>query len=338
MELNDLKDYGFDFSQQGAIGFAPSRRDAAARIAADAALITAPNSGVPVELTAYLEPTVVEIMTSPRRARELAPEVKKGDWTTSYAKWRMTEPAGSTQPYSDFAHGVTADVNNEWALREQYLFQTTIKYGDYELAMSSVARISLAADKQKAAANIIDIDYNKFALLGVEDREIYGLLNDPNLPDSITPDNGAAGSPLWSSKETKEIYADILKLFVQLSEQSDGVIDYGTPMILAMSPNQSAYLGTATDFNVTVKDMMNQVFSNLKLVTVPELGNVNSGQTVMLFAPEVNGQRTCEIGYSIKVMAGRVVPDLSSLSQKWTSSTYGGIIYMPFAFATMVGV
>ena len=338
-DFNDLADYGFDFSQQGAVGFKPDAASLRSTLAADAALITAPNSGVPVELLAYLDPTVVEILTAPRRARELAPEVKKGDWTTSYAKWMLTEPVGGTQPYSDYAQGITSDVNNNWAVREQYLFQTTIKYGDLETAVSSVARVNLAAAKQKAAANIIDIDYNKFALLGVKDREIYGLLNDPNLPDSITPEAvGEGSSLLWSKKTTVQIYNDVLKLFNQLSVQSSGLIDYDSPLVLAMSPQQSTYLGSATDFNVSVLDMLRKNFRSLDIVTVPELADVNSGQTVMLFAREVSGQRTAEIGFSIKVQAGRVVPDLSSLKQKWTSSTYGGIVYMPFAFATMTGV
>lgn len=339
MDFNDILDYGFDFAAQGAMGFTPSRANLSAQLAADAALVTAPNSGVPVELTAYLDPKVVDILTAPRRARELASEVKKGDWTTSYTKWRMAEFVGSTQPYSDFAQGVTSDVNNEYAIREQYLFQTTIKYGDLEVAMSSVARVNLASEKQRAAANIIDIDSNRFALLGVEGKEIYGLLNDPNLPDAITPPNtGTGSSPLWSNKTTVQIYNDVLKLFNQLSVQSDGLIDYDSPLVLALSPAQATYLGSATDFNVSVLDMLKKNFTHLEIKTVPELGNVNSGQTVMLFAREVSGQQTAEIGYSIKVQAGRVIPELSSLRQKWVSSTYGGIVYMPFAFASMVGV
>ena len=337
-DFNELRDYGFDFSAQGAVGFKPAG-NVSQHIAADAALITAPNSGVPVELLAYLDPTVVDIMTAPRRARELAPEVKKGDWTTAYAKWMLSEPVGATQPYSDFAQGVTSDVNNEWAIREQYRFQTTIKYGDLETAVSSVARVNLASAKQKAAANVLDIDYNRFALLGVANREIYGLLNDPNLPDAITPAaTGTGSSPLWKNKTTVQVYNDILALYNQLSTQSSGLIDYDSPLVLALSPQQSTYLGSATDFNVSVTDMLRKNFRNLEIKTLPELADVNSGQTVMLFAREVSGQRTAEIGFSVKVMAGRVVPELSSLRQKWTSTTYGGIIYMPFAFASMVGV
>lgn len=337
--FENLPDYGFNFKAQGAVDFTPDRPSLLMHLAQDASLITAPNAGVPVEVLAYIEPGVIDILTAPRRARELAPETKKGDWTTAYAKWLISEPVGGTQAYSDFAQGITADVNNNWAVREQYLFQVTIKYGDLETAMSAVAKVNLASAKQKAAAQAIDIDYNKFALLGVKDREIYGLLNDPNLPDSITPNTtGTGSSAKWADKSTRQIYDDILKLFNQLTTQSDGLIDYNSDLVLAMSPAQSVYLGSATDFNVSVIDMIKKSFPHIDIVTVPELGNVNSsGQTVLLYAREVSGQRSAEIGFSIKAQAGRIVPDLSSLRQKWTSSTYGGIIFLPFAFASMVG-
>ena len=234
--FDQLKDYGFNFDAQNAVGFTPDRASLPVRLAQDAALITAPNSGVPVELLAYIEPGAIEILTSPRRAREMATEVKKGDWTTPYAKWLLTEPVGGTQPYSDFAQGVTADVNNNWVAREQYLFQVTIKYGDLETAVSAAAKVNLASAKQKAAATIIDTDYNKFALLGVKDREIYGLLNDPSLPDAITPDAVGTGSVTkWADKGTVDIYNDILKLFNQLMTQSDGLIDYGSDLVCALS-------------------------------------------------------------------------------------------------------
>ena len=41
------------------------------RIAQDAAMITTPNTTVPAELAAYIDPQVIEIMTAPRRAREI---------------------------------------------------------------------------------------------------------------------------------------------------------------------------------------------------------------------------------------------------------------------------
>lgn len=308
------------------------------QLAQDAALITTPNTTVPVELTAYIDPRVIEILTAPRRARQVFDEAKKGDWTAPYAKWRVDELTGRSQAYSDFANNGISDVNSNWKTRQQYIFQTNIHYGDLETDMSGVARINLAAAKQSAAATVLDIDANSFYLLGVEGREIYGILNDPNLPASIVPLTGAGGLS-WSTKSTTEKYNDVLHLFGQLSKQSAGLIDHGSPLVLLLSPEMEVQLGAATDFNVSVLDMLHKYFTSLTIVSLPELSNPSgSGQTMMLIAKDVAGQPTGELGFGEKIRAGRIVPELSSLKQKWVSSTYGGIVLQPFAFATMQGI
>lgn len=310
-----------------------------ARIAQDAALITVPNTTVPAELLAYIDPTVIEIMTAPRRAREIFPEEKKGDWTTPYAKWRVDEMTGSSQPYSDYADGTTSGVNSEWQNRAQYLFQTSITYGDLEVAMSSVAKVNLAASKQRAAANTIDIDANRFYLLGVAGKEIYGILNDPNLPAAIVAGaTGTGGSTKWADKSTVQIYNDIRALFSELAAQSNGLIDQRSPLKLCLSPEMSVNLGAATDFNISVLDMLNKYFSSLEIVAVPELHSLTAGETVFLIAPEVNGQRSGVLAFGEKIRAGRIVPELSSFRQKYVGTTYGGIVFQPFAFAQMTGM
>lgn len=339
-DLNSLKAYGFDFSGQGARRFKVGTPDTMARqLAADAAMITTANSAVPAELTAFIDPKVVEIMTAPRNARLLAAEVKKGDMTTAYAKWRVDEITGAVEPYGDFTKGVTADANSNWISREQYLFQVLINYGDLEVATSAVAKINLAAAKQRAAATTLDIAANKFALYGVANKQIYGLLNDPNLPAATTPaSTGKNSSVKWKDKGTQQIFDDVRLLFNQLVTQSAGLITESDRLILALSPAASIHLGSATDFNVTVLDMLKKYFAALEIARLPELSSATAGETVLLLAPQVNGQDTCNIGFSIKAQAGRIVPDVSSFSQKWVSSTYGGIVYQPFAFASMLGV
>ena len=309
-------------------------------LAQDAALVTTPNTLVPAEILGYIDPTVIEIMTAPRRAREIYTEEKKGTWTTPYAKWRREEYVGGITPYSDYANGVTSDVNTDWAQREQYLYQTTITYGDLELAVSSEAKINLAASKQKAAAQIMDIAANKFYLLGVANRDIYGILNDPNLPAAITATSvtvGGTTTTAWEDKTTTQIYNDILKLFAKLQEQSQGWIDQSTPMKLCISNNMNHFLGVATDFNISVQDMLDKYFSSLTVVVLPEL-NTAAGEVVMLIAPEATNQKTGVLAFGEKFMAGRGIPDLSSFRQKFTAGTYGAILHQPFAIARMTGI
>ena len=333
--FEQAKRYGFVFPHAH-MWATPENR---ARIAQDAALITTPNTTVPAELLAYIDPMVIEILTAPRRAREIFGEEKKGDWTTPYMKWRVDEMTGKTEPYSDYANGTTSGVNSEWQTRVQYVFQTSITYGDFEVDMSSTAKVNLAASKQRAAANVIDIDQNRFYLLGVAGKEIYGILNDPNLPAAITAGaTGTGSSTKWADKTTVQIYNDVLALFAQLSEQSSGLIDKDTPLKLCLSPELSVRLGAATDFNVSVLDMLKRYFSRIDIVTVPELHSMTAGETMFLIAPEVNGQRSGTLAFGEKMRAGRVVPDLSSFRQKFVGTTYGGIVLMPFAFAQMTGM
>lgn len=160
--------------------------DSIDQLANDAAMVTAANSGVPVEFTSYIDPMVIPILTATRGAREIFGEAKKGDWTTSYARFQTSEITGEVEAYTDYGQGGASDVNPTFPVRTQYIYQTNIRYGDREVDVASRARLQLAADKQRAAATVIDIASNKFALYGVAGLEIYGLLNDPNLPAAVS--------------------------------------------------------------------------------------------------------------------------------------------------------
>lgn len=319
----------------GAKGFLSD--DVLTGIANDAALITTPNSGVPAVMTAYIDPSVVEILTAVRNAREIFGEVKKGDWSNSGALFKAVELTGHTTPYTDYGNGAAADVNISYPYRDNFVYQTHVKYGDREVAVGGRALINLVSEKQRSAANILDVDANRYALQGVEGKQIYGLLNDPNLPAAITPDVVNTDVTAWDGKTTAQIYADILKLAKQLFTNSGGQIDQKSPLVLAVSPATSVVLAKATDYNVSVFDMMQKYFTNLRVVTLPEL-DAASGDSVMLIATSVNGAPTAQIGYSDKMRAGRIIPHTSWYDQKYVAGTYGTIVYYPMAIARMTGV
>ena len=301
-------------------------------MAQDAALITTANTLVPVELTAYIDPRVVTILTAVRNARALFPEVQLGDWTTAYDKWAVEEMTGATQPYTDYADGVTSGSNFEWMSREQYIFQTTVTYGDLEADKMAKARINLASSRQISAANTLDIDGNKFALLGVSGKSIYGVLNDPNLPSATAVSS-------WKSATAEQIYNSInTNLFGALAENSGGHITYDSKLKLALSAAMNEKLGVTNSYGKTVLGMLREVYTDLTIVILPELSNMTAGETVFMVAEEVDGQKVAELGFGVKMRAGRLVPQLSSWAQKFVSSTYGGIVYKPFAVASITGV
>lgn len=339
MTLQQLRDFGFIVD--GATKIMDPNK------AYDAAPVTAPNAGVPTEFTTFFNPQVVEILTSPRRARAIYPEVIKGDATTSSVRFPLAEAVGHTAPYDDFSNGGSADVNNNWATRDTYLFQTIRRVGDMEEEMSGLARVSLGTGTQRSAALVIDVDVNRFALQGVAGRRIYGLMNDPSLnanitPNSVTPEGGGAAVTDWEKKTSRQIYDDVRKLYAALVNQmggndnvtSDGVDDR---LVLVCSPGVYAIMGAATDFNVSALDMIKKFLPKLEIVTVPEFSTA-SGELVQLIQPEFQGQATAEIGATEKFHAFPVVRGLSSYAQKFRAGTCGTLIYRPAAIAGMIGV
>lgn len=336
-QLDVMKQYGIVFDTG-----APIRgilaNDSIDQLANDAAMVTAANSGVPVEFTSYIDPMVIPILTATHGAREIFGEAKKGDWTTSYARFQTSEITGEVEAYTDYGQGGASDVNPTFPVRTQYIYQTNIRYGDREVDVASRARLQLAADKQRAAATVIDIASNKFALYGVAGLEIYGLLNDPNLPAAVSPLPHADNKTLWAEKSTKEIYEDVLYLFGKMADRGAGHIDANTELVLVTSPATQVQLGKATDFNISARQMLETYFPKIRFVALPELATATGGTSILLVAPTIEGLPTAQIGFSEKFRAMRLIPESSSFHQKFVGSSYGTIIYRPFAIGRMTGV
>lgn len=336
-QLDVMKQYGIIFDTGSPIRGILAN-DSIDQLANDAAMVTAANSGVPVEFTSYIDPMVIPILTATRGAREIFGEAKKGDWTTSYARFQTSEIRGEVEAYTDYGQGGASDVNPTFPVRTQYIYQTNIRYGDREVDVASRARLQLAADKQRAAATVIDIASNKFALYGVAGLEIYGLLNDPNLPEAVTPLPIGDSKTLWAEKSTKEIYEDVLYLFGKMAARGAGHIDANTELVLATSPATQVQLGKATDFNISARQMLETYFPRIRFVALPELATATAGTSILLVAPTIEGLPTAQIGFSEKFRAMRLIPESSSFHQKFVGSSYGTIIYRPFAIGKMTGV
>lgn len=299
------------------------------------------NSGVPAEFTQYLDPRVIKILTQPDKARKLFPEVKVGDWTTSHFKFRVDEERGRVVPYSDGARGGSADVNVEYLTRQQHLFQTTITYGELESAVAGAAKLDLVSAKQQAAAKFISNAHNDYYLRGVPNvPDLWGFLNDPNLPAALPVPDGAAGDTTWASKTTTEIFDDVMLAFTALVDAAGGLVDNDTPMRLALSPNIYPHLGKATDFNVTVKSLISNTMQNLEFVTIPQMNAAqNSGvERATLYPIEIDGHPVAELAYGEKFRAWQVDHFGTIYEQKFSASTYGCVIYYPFLLRTITGM
>ena len=84
-------------------------------------------------------------------------------------------------------------------------------------------------------------------------------------------------------------------------------------------------------------DLAKQYSPRQTAVVTPDLKTA-SETTALLVAPSVMGQKTAILAYSEKLRTGRVVYEMSNMRQKWTSTSYGGIVRLPFAICQMTGL
>lgn len=313
----------------------------AAQLAMDATLT--PNVGIPAALSTFLSPEVVSVLVSPNNATKLAVETKHGDFTTDFFQFPVEEITGGVQPYSDFDHAVSTDVNYNYPSRENFRFQTSIKFGDLEVAKAAVAKISLVARKQRAAASTIAKAANRFYLFGVQGKALYGLLNDPNLNATISP-IAVNGNSTWAAKTSADagnsanlVYADINKLVNELSTKAGGYFDANAPMVLGVSNAKFQYLSMANTYGVTALQLIKANYPNMAVEQVPEL-STPAGDMLFLTLREVDGVSVAEAAYSEKYVLGRLVAHETSFSQKASAGTYGAVIKQPAFIATMTGI
>ena len=313
------------------------------QLAQDAAPTTAMGVGVPSSLVTFIDPEVVPILFAKQNATKIFDETKKGDRTDKHYQFKLEEYAGNVTPYSDFAENISSDVNYEYPERQNFLFQTVIKYGDLEEEVASRAGIQLASSKQKAAAFSLSTAHNRFYLYGVQGKRIYGMLNDPNLYAAITPIS-VSGNSTWATKIAADpdgaaniIFNDIAKLWNSLTARNGGNIDKNSPIVLALSNSVSSYLIIPNKFGLTAEDMLKKQFPNMTIVELPEL-STPSGELLYMTVPEVQGVKTAFCAYSEKMRLGRVIPELSSYKQKSMGGTWGCVVARPSLIAMMSGV
>lgn len=320
---------------------------------AQPALTTQPNSGIPAYLTQYVDPAVYEILFSPNNAAKIFGEVKKGDWTTQTAFFPTVEATGEVSSYGDYSNNGHAGVNANWPQRQSYLFQTIKEYGELELERAGLAKINWVSEIDSAAALALNKFSNFAYFFGISGLQNYGLLNDPNLTASLVPGTKTAGNGnVWITSSgainatANEVYADIQSLFVQLVNQTAGLVDANAKMVLAMSPGSAVALTITNSFNVNVYDLLKKNFPNIRFETAVQYGKTSAsnpqgiaaGNFVQLICENVEGQDTGYCAFNEKMRAHPIIRGLSSFQQKQTAGTWGAIIRQPFAISSMLGV
>jgi hypothetical protein len=294
-------------------------------------LVTTPNSGVPAWLTTWFDPNAIDIVLAPMAASQIATEVKKGDWTTTTAMFRTREPVGQVATYGDWSPNGMSSANTNYPSRETYAYQTWIEYGERELAQASAGMIDVAGDKQYAKSLVMAKFANKSYLFGVAGFKNYGLTNDPNLPATVAaPVNYATATP-------EAIANDVVRMVGLLITQSAGLINGSERLVFAAAPSAINDIRRTNEFGLSAEKKIRESYPNIVYVPVPEYDTAG-GRLVQLWAAELEGQPTVELGFTEKLRAGRMEIYSTYSRQKFMAGTLGAVVYLPFAVTQTLGV
>lgn len=354
MALDEYKvKYGID---TGATGFIDPSWKENFQLAVDAQpqLVSAPSSGIPSFLTTFIDPDLLRVLTAKNAAARIFGEERKGSFVDVTATFPVVEFTGEVSSYGDYNTNGRSGANMNFPTRENYLYQTVIEYGELEMERAGLAKIGWAAELKQSSIVTLNKFQNLTYMYGVQGLQNYGVLNAPGLAPAISPapkayNSGMSGPWITNGAVTataNEVYADVQALFITLLQQSGGNVDADTKMVLAMSPVSSAAMTVTNTFNVSVRDLLEKNFKNLRIETAVQYGSLSTsnpqgsaaGEIVQLVAEEVEGQRTVYCAFSEKLRAGPIIRDMSSYKQKATQGSWGAIVRQPFAIATMLGV
>lgn len=316
------------------------------------ALTTDPNSAVPAMLTTMIDPEIFRILFAPNNATMMVGEQKKGTWLDETAMFPVTEVTGEVSSYGDWNNNGRTGVNTNWPQRQAYLFQTIKEYGERELERAGLARINWVSEIDNSAAFTMNKFSNYTYFFGVAGLQNYGLLNDPNLGAALTPATKAVGGTRWVSTggvvvaTANEIYTDIESVFVKLVQQTAGLVNRQSSLVMGLSPQSEAALTATNSFNVNVSDLLKKNFPNLRVVSAVQYGalsaanpqGVAAGEFLQMIAESIEGQKAAFSAFNEKMRAHPIIRQLSSFMQKVSGGTWGTVIRMPVAFASMVGL
>lgn len=301
---------------------------------AQSQLVTVASASIPAFLANFLDPKVIEVLVSPMMAAQIVGETQKGDWLTETAMFLVAEAAGRTAAYGDFNNNGTSNVNVNFPQRQNFIFQAFLQYGQRELGIAGLAKLNWASELQNANATTLMKQLNDIYFYGVANLENYGLLNDPSLPPPITPTYNWLNN---NNATAYTIYQDIVRLFIQLQAQTNGVVKEDTNMVLALSPENAVTLKYITQYNTnSVEVLLKENFPGLRIEKAVQYATP-SGQLVQLICESLEGQKTAECAFSSKLMAHNMVVESSSWKQKRSSGGYGTVIYRPMLVASMLG-
>lgn len=292
-------------------------------------------------------PGQVLVMTAARKIDEITGMSIVGQFSDESIVQQYIERSAMPQLYDDFAGTPFSNYNVNVVFRNVIRFNEGIRVGVMEAERAARQNVSADMWKREAAMLGLEIQRNQVGFVGYSGvPNIFGLLNDPNLPSYTTVATGASGFTSWGKKATNEIISDFITNALNLMNQAQGNISMSTPMTLVLPVGYEAYLTTPNaNSSISVMEWLKGSYPNVRVVTAPQFLGANGGQNVgYLFADRVEDLGSTDGGQTFMQLVPTRFRVLGvqtldkGYQESYANATAGVFCKRPFAVVRFTGI
>lgn len=217
-------------------------------------------------------------------------------------------------------------------------------YSWMEVQQAQQAGTGLTQMRANAANRAIEVKLNNIAF-GVDeeatDAGIFGLLNNPNIPEAPVVD-GAAGTSEWETKTPNEILLDINNAFSTISASTAGVHQPNRMSLPIDKYNLLATTRISELISDTILEYLVQkspwISSADQIMQQPELSGAGSGGEDVMYIYEDNDENAeFYVPYEKDAPVGTLVDGIA-YKTPIVASTGGLDIRYPLAYYKAIGI
>jgi len=215
-------------------------------------------------------------------------------------------------------------------------FGGSVIYSIHDQERAATAGIPLVQRKLIANRDIAEQKLDKIAWVGDAEAGLYGVANHPN----ITVDTVAAGASTdteWTTKTAAEIYADLVRPFVDQATDTNGI---ERPDTIVMSASRMEILRTkffGDNTGDSVMKRFREAYPDVTMDTVEWMATAGAGGSQALLAYRKDAQKLAvEVPLPYMVMP----PEPRNLATIVNARlrTAGAIVFFPLSITKLQGI
>jgi len=238
----------------------------------------------------FITPRLLDILFAELRAVKFLPVSNEGGPGIMNYTYRQYTMLGAAQVIANYA----TDFRNVGVAGEEYTVKIyplgdSFQYTFQDMRSAMYGNMNLDQRLANTAARALAQLENTIGLYGLDEYNILGWFNQPNIPTAVVPADGAGGSTLFADKTPLQIVRDIGSLINNITintkevEIADSVVMATSTMTYLKSTPMSTLVP-----NISILSWLKDTYSDQipmdNWKTLVELEDAGVGDTRMMIA------------------------------------------------------